>query len=417
MDLLLTLLSDLDQEAQKNAYLLESEPAQKFHITHIDIQQCLIQELSDSTLRPCYDLIEKMASERTPYTLFIYHFGILKNFVVSAAIKRENFNDLREVMKLWENLEDRYAETYLKVFLNRLQTRNHLRLSHLRSLTDKNILTYYEQHLVWIAQLAAAVEAGNADGLPELDHNKCEFGSWLYGKGTDIIKDKSHLKHLDELHISMHREAIVIRKLLLEGHSSAPIYALVKKAEHYSLELGNEIALMNSIVIMTVYNKDPLTGFLNRRFLEKVMINQMEIAKATETPFSIIMIDLDHFKKLNDTHGHQTGDKALVHISDIIRKTVRQSDLVFRYGGEEFLLVLPSANHTSTYVLAEKLRHAIEKTPLPENTPIFLTASFGVQEISPDDYSVVDRALVREAIAQCDGKLYAAKRQGRNRIF
>jgi diguanylate cyclase (GGDEF)-like protein len=196
--------------------------------------------------------------------------------------------------------------------------------------------------------------------------------------------------------------------------ASAAIYGLMKKAETYSLELGSEISLLNNVVIMSVYNKDPLTGFLSRRFMERVMLNQMEIARATEAAFSLIMFDLDHFKQINDSHGHQTGDRMLEHVAAIVRSSLRQSDLVFRYGGEEFLIVLPSTKVQQARQLAEKLRQRIAQSPLPGDEALPITASFGVLQIVPDNYKMVDMMLVRELIGECDTRLYSAKERGRN---
>ena len=413
--LLGSLLSEL------NRRLAESPPddalvVENIHVAWPRIKTCLEQFIASDGHTRCHNMLKKLADEGTPFMLFAHQFGILRNMLLKLALEHRNLGEIDRILAFFEDLEEEFAGVYLRVFLNRLATRNHLRLQHIRALSDKNILSYFESHLEWVAQLVDAVSTRQRERMPELDHLHCQFGRWLNNEGAALIRDRSHINHIKKLHKAFHHVVIEVEGIMDHRRASGPTYALLKKAETFSLELGNEISLLNSIVIMSVYNKDPLTGFLNRRFLDRVLINQMEIAKATEAPFSVIMFDLDHFKDLNDHYGHNPGDRALEHISTIVRESLRQSDLVFRYGGEEFLLVAPSTGQQQAHLLAEKLRQRIHDNPLPGDPPIPVSASFGVTEILPSTYAVVDTALVRDVIAECDGKLYAAKRRGRNRV-
>ncbi len=380
------------------------------------IMECLRETLNSGDETRCHAMIEELAGDNTPFTLFSHQFGVLRNLLIKLTLARGAIDEASKTISLFEAMEDGFAAIYLRVFLNRLGTRNHLRLMHIRNLNDKNLLVYFENHLEWVAHLVEAVDKRAPESMPEMNPGACQFGLWLKDEGYRLIRDRSHAAQISSLHESMHHVVSEIGEIMNRKHVSAPIYAMLKKAETYSLELGNEISLLNNIVIMSVYNKDPLTGFLSRRFLDRVLINQMEIAKATESVFSVIMFDIDHFKKLNDKHGHQTGDRALEHIAGIVRESLRQSDLIFRYGGEEFLLVAPSTSHAQGLALAEKLRQRIAACPLADASPITISASFGVTEISPAAYSVIDKHLVEDVIATCDGKLYAAKHHGRNRV-
>lgn len=380
------------------------------------IKDCLLHTLRNGDESHCLGMIRQLAATDTPLMLFSHQFGMLRNLVLGQSLNDAAIDKTRCIMQLFDEMEEGFAAAYLEVFLNRLGTRNHLRLSHIRALSDKNLLAYFEAHLEWMAKLVGAVHDRALPEMPELDPSRCEFGRWLDNDGARLIRDRSHIAQIRNLHASMHHVVTEVGSIMNHPRASGPVYALLKKAESYSLELGHEISLLNNIVIMSVYSKDALTGFLSRRFLDRVLVNQMEIAKATESPFSIIMFDLDHFKLLNDNHGHQTGDLALEHIAGIVRETLRQSDLIFRYGGEEFMLVSPSTSLPQAHAVAEKLRQRIAACPLPHDPPITLTASFGVSEVSPDTYEVVDSRLVHDVIATCDGKLYAAKNGGRNRV-
>lgn len=378
------------------------------------IRVCLLATLNDAKNSDCHKIIEHLANTNTPLMLFAHQFGVLRNLVLKEALAERDIDVVEQVMNLFGTMEEEFAAIYLKIFLNRLGTRNHVRLGHIRALHDQNLLSYFESHLVWMERLIEAVRLRRQDVLPELDPTRCQFGQWLNSEGLQLIRDRSHVKQIQLQHETMHHVVAEMQDILLLPQASSLLYALLRKAEIYSLELGNEISLLNNVVIMNVYSKDALTGFLSRRFLDRVLFGQMEVAKATEMPFSVIMFDLDHFKVLNDTYGHLAGDKALVHVANLVRETLRQSDLVFRYGGEEFMLVCPSTNLLQARLLAEKLREKIAASPLQGEIPIALSASFGVSEVSPDSYQVVDSRLIEEIISTCDGHLYAAKRNGRN---
>lgn len=403
---------------QRRPSIPESEivAAESFSLNWPNLKTCLAESLGCDDETRCQTMMRQLAATDTPFMLFSYQFGTLRNQLLKLALEDGAITDAQQIMALFEAMEENFAAVYLEIFLNRLGTRNHLRLAHIRALNDKNLLSYFESHLEWMATLIEATRARDPQRMPELDPNHCQFGQWLNDEGARLIRDNSHIAEIRELHEAMHHIIAEIDELIVQPRASGPVYAILKKAETYSLELGNEISLLNSIVIMSVYSKDTLTGFLSRRFLDRVLANQMEIAKATESAFSVIMFDIDHFKDLNDRYGHQTGDLALEHLAGIVRDTLRQSDLIFRYGGEEFLLVCPSTRQAQARLLAEKLRQRIEACPVPHDPPLPLSASFGVSEVAPASYEIVDTRLVHEVIAACDGKLYAAKRGGRNRV-
>lgn len=412
--LLVRLLNGLDRIVGQETMAEGALVIERTYAAWPKIKACLLASLTDPNDPDCQKIIEHLANTNTPFMLFAHQFGVLRNLVLKEVLAERNIDEAAQVMALFEAMEEEFAAVYLAIFLNRLGTRNHVRLGHIRALNDKNLLSYFESHLEWMEHLIEAVRLRRQDDLPELDPTRCQFGQWLHSEGLQLIRDRSHVRQIKELHETMHHVVAEMHDLLALPHASSPLYALLRKAEIYSLELGNEISLLNNVVIMNVYSKDALTGFLSRRFLDRVLFGQMEVAKATEVPFSIIMFDLDHFKVLNDTYGHQVGDKALMHIAGLVRETLRQSDLVFRYGGEEFMLVCPSTNLLQARQLAEKLRQKIAATPLPHDVQISVSASFGVSEVAPDFYQLVDSRLIEDLIAACDGQLYAAKRNGRN---
>ena len=157
--------------------------------------------------------------------------------------------------------------------------------------------------------------------------------------------------------------------------------------------------------------RDALTGLYNRRYLEDTLSRELILAERKSHPVSVIMGDLDHFKAVNDRYGHLGGDEVLRHFGDLLKGHVRGSDIYCRYGGEEFLLVLPQMSKTDAVARAEQLRRAISSAPvLYGASPIAVTASFGVATFPYDGKS--GDAL----IASADSALYEAKASGRNRV-
>jgi diguanylate cyclase (GGDEF)-like protein/PAS domain S-box-containing protein len=156
---------------------------------------------------------------------------------------------------------------------------------------------------------------------------------------------------------------------------------------------------------------DALTGLFNRRYLADNIEREIALAEREHQPISVIMADLDHFKTVNDQHGHQAGDQVLRHFADLVRANSRSSDICCRYGGEEFLLVLPRMPHTAARARAEQLRAAIADTTIPyTGHRLQLTASFGIATY-PNDAATAD-----DLVASADAALYRAKEHGRNRV-
>ena len=176
------------------------------------------------------------------------------------------------------------------------------------------------------------------------------------------------------------------------------------------------IALDNATVLNRATDmslRDPLTGLFNRRYLEEVLETEVRRAGRYNLPLAVTMIDVDHFKAYNDRHGHPRGDEALREVAQRLRDQVRRTDVVTRYGGEEFAVVLPVTSKAHARLIGEKLRAGIAAVPFGvtrEWAGDPLTISVGVAGCPDDATSLGD--LLRAA----DAALYAAKRAGRNRV-
>jgi diguanylate cyclase (GGDEF)-like protein len=152
---------------------------------------------------------------------------------------------------------------------------------------------------------------------------------------------------------------------------------------------------------------DDLTGLWNHRIIVERLRQEVDRSRREKTPLSVILADLDHFKSVNDTCGHQTGDLVLKEVGAILQRAVRSYDWVGRYGGEEFLLILPGSGFAGARLRAEELRIAVQSAYINDGKgPIPITASFGVASGFPSKYE----ALIHTA----DAALYRAKDNGRN---
>lgn len=157
--------------------------------------------------------------------------------------------------------------------------------------------------------------------------------------------------------------------------------------------------------------RDGLTGLLNRRYWESCLEREFARHQRYDNPVSLVIFDIDHFKRVNDTYGHQTGDEVIRAVAGITSQLVRETDFAGRYGGEEFVVLLPGTNLDGAAQFAERLRASVEQQVLDyQGSPLTFTISLGVATISDD---IVDYLALLE---RADKALYASKEGGRNMV-
>jgi len=159
-------------------------------------------------------------------------------------------------------------------------------------------------------------------------------------------------------------------------------------------------------------SKDSLTGLSNRRSFEEHFEWALKNIRRNSEVLSIAMIDIDHFKNINDTYGHQAGDSALIAVGSAIEKACRENDFAARWGGEEFIVLLHGADADQSLIVAERIREHIAKVNVFDNS---ISASVGVSTLSPSTADVQKR-FMDQLISAADKALYAAKASGRNRV-
>ncbi|MBU0721401.1 diguanylate cyclase [bacterium] len=240
----------------------------------------------------------------------------------------------------------------------------------------------------------------------------------IIGKNASVLKsgkhDKSFYKKMWSVILSgeVYRNQVINRKKDGEIYYEQKTITPVKDEDNkiiYFVSTGKDItdSIEMSQKLQLMATTDRLTGAYNRHRFEELFMDELARTKRYNRPLSLIMFDIDHFKMINDSYGHDVGDKVLRDISTLSKSEIRSHDIFARWGGEEFLILCPETNVENSCKLAEKLRFQIE-TYAFENIPK-VTASFGVTQLRPEE-------TIESILKRVDEALYQAKEKGRNKI-
>ena len=360
------------------------------------------------------ELAEYKISRDVPYAIVSNEIYSLKNLLLTKVSDIDANKDIIKFVNLFRSINDSIAHLYLLRHIDNLLALNKLRLTSLADLTEKDLVVHYEAHLVWLTKLAQHIKIKNKNNFPELNEKMCEFGRWIDNAAKEIIHNDLTYTRIKDMHRNIHLYAKRIHNII-ESDSYHVLITYLEKTEFLSLSMGTELSFLDNIIINKKISKDSLTGALNRHTLKNIFQNQYELALATNNPFMLAMCDLDFFKHVNDTYGHIAGDYVLKSFVNIVKKNTRKSDIILRYGGEEFIIILPAMTADKGYAVLEKIRTAVEQSVLEFNKQsIHLTISIGAMEIKPEH--LYRKNFLDKYIAIVDKKLYKAKENGRNRI-
>jgi diguanylate cyclase (GGDEF)-like protein len=185
---------------------------------------------------------------------------------------------------------------------------------------------------------------------------------------------------------------------------------ILSLSEFISMSISNAVLYEQTKKLAVT---DGLTGISNRPNMEKSMLSEFERSIRYNSPLSVILLDVDNFKDVNDAYGHQKGDEILIAVASLLKKACRANDIAARYGGEEFLMILPQSNAQGAFKIAERVREGIMKMSFTGNDSNFsVTTSCGVAELDRDFIKNTD-----QLIAMADQALYDAKNGGRNKTI
>ncbi|UKJ73640.1 diguanylate cyclase [Azospirillum brasilense] len=265
-----------------------------------------------------------------------------------------------------------------------------------------------DEHLRWIGQWHRAIFFRGGQGGERVSA-PASFAAWCVAVNADDLAHQPAVEKLVTLHEQMHRKA----KLLLlkaaggESPTEADYEGVIARFEEFVLHLRRVERAFGA----AASGLDPLTGLRTRRGMQEALEREHNRFRRNGPAFCVAICDIDRFKGINDTYGHDIGDRVLAATAAAISRGIRSFDEAFRMGGEEFLICLKETGLAEGFRVIERLRGELARTPvtLPDGRRIAVTASFGLVEAGED-------LPVEEMVVRADRALYQAKNSGRNRV-
>ncbi|HCP16497.1 MAG: Diguanylate cyclase [candidate division TA06 bacterium 32_111] len=410
-------LNNLDKTIDQIAYIIPEEKPEEYINWHPE----------DILIIPLYSKENKILGILTVdkpvnrYVNIIESIDILESFAQTAAISLENaklFSKMEQLIKKLEKVSN------ISVLMNsHIQLEN--LLSHFVQATKENFPNYNTSIILYnqFNELEIKTYSGYTDKYIERINEMLKMGEgivgWVAEHKTPVhVKDtRSDPRFVGRLDVSMSEIAIPLETssgmigildIESEGVNSLDendfrIVSIL--ASHLSISIDNTFKYEET---KRIANTDPLTDMYNYRFFIEKLKEELERSKKLSIPLSILMLDIDYFKEINDNYGHMIGDLVIRDLAQLLLNTVRKGDIVTRYGGDEFFIILPGTGKQFTHSIAEKINKLVKKTNFTNG--IKITVSVGTVTY-PDDGDSVETLL-----KWVDDALYDAKRKGRDRI-
>jgi diguanylate cyclase len=361
-------------------------------MTEFDARQVKVGEVHARLKIPNHLVMEGMTLLKSEIAIKIAELDIDRRSIAEAIILLDELIDyaMRHM-----------SAAFLSDTSRRIQTDEAFRLFSLGQDVHLERETQRAALMEWSQQVLFNLFSNDCSEVTKLANSP--FGLWVRHRGAILFQGAPQLDAIQNL---MHAiDDDVLSKV--SDDRTAGVAALQVRIEEIKYHLNDLFNAASNVE----NGRDPLTRTLNRRFLPSVLGREVGLAKRANQPLSVLMIDIDHFKTINDVHGHQAGDSVLSHVAEILLNTVRPSDFVFRYGGEEFLIVLVEATEEQAFVIGERIRARVEEKAATaiDRPAIPVTISVGVAafEGHPDYQYLINAA---------DNALYVAKNGGRNRV-
>jgi diguanylate cyclase (GGDEF)-like protein len=269
-----------------------------------------------------------------------------------------------------------------------------------------------EAHRAWLRRFMAVLVCRTRPSRAYRaadSHLKDDFGLWYYQDGNDYLRPHPDFVAIGRYHEEMHAAARQLAVTVAAGERIAP--ATFRAFQRSIQRFRGRVAALVGEAQKLLRFTDPLTGLATRFAMLPKLDQERARAGRTGEAASIGMVDLDHFKAVNDTYGHNAGDLVLQDVARFLLKNVRQYDQICRYGGEEFLVLLPGTEPQRAKHVLDRLRRGLKRRRIAvgNGKTISISASFGIAALDPDQ-------PVLATIDHADQAMYAAKQAGRNRV-
>ena len=276
----------------------------------------------------------------------------------------------------------------------------------------RRLMPALQEHGAWLhgihKMLICRTPPADEDLEPDA-HLRSDLGRWFRDEPNEYVRRHPEHAAATEHHRRIHAIARDLCKAVRDGTEITPAdyQAFVEAVGR----LDGSMELLAKELWDLLRYIDPLTGMSTRFAMLPRLKQERERVRRTGYPCSICMVDLDLFKSINDTYGHQAGDAVLEAVSGYLLRSLRKYDHIYRYGGEEFVLVLPDTRPDAARPVVERLRKGLAglAIQLPDGPLLRMTASFGIAPLAPD-------GSVRDSIEHADAAMYAAKEAGRNQV-
>lgn len=271
-----------------------------------------------------------------------------------------------------------------------------------------------ESHKQWYKGLLRILICHSRPKSEELmpnSHLYCGFGQWYDRVSTTLLRQHPSFVSLGQAHENMHSCARTLVQLTSEGITIST--AQMDQFEHAQDSMWLEIQALRHEFAEIMQNQDPLTGAQSRAGLLPWLREQVALSQRRGQGCALAMLDLDHFKQVNDEYGHLAGDKVLISTVQCLQEILRPYDRIYRYGGEEFLLCMPGTTAAEAREVAERMCHSVAAQRIPfgdTDTRLQVTASLGVAMLAPN-------RPVEDSIECADQAMYEAKKAGRNCVM
>lgn len=240
-------------------------------------------------------------------------------------------------------------------------------------------------------------------------HRMSRFGRWYSTNRDDDIFSQPAFAMLVGMHQGLYAHAAIlaVRGWKDDGIPAEEYDALLHKIDSFNEQAGRMARAFRA----ALSDLDPLTGTNTRMTMERELMREQQRMRRSGRPCSIAIADIDRFKSVNDTYGHQAGDRVLARVTRIIEDTLRPYDSIYRFGGEEFLICLPDSGPEDARRVLDRVRKTISETAIPidKGDPLSVTVSFGVAQLVP-------RRNLKDIMERADRALYEAKNNGRDQV-